>query len=68
MKDKNKIVWWSYFTKMFHKFNVKVVSLTFLVVCFSNLEGRTCATWKNVFLFYFSDSSWNLSESAQWTP
>ena len=30
---------------------LRVVSATFLLVCFSSLKESTCKTWKNVFYF-----------------
>ena len=30
---------------------LRVVSATFLLVCFSSLKERICETWKNVFYF-----------------
>ena len=35
---------------------LKVVSATFLLVCFVCLKERTCETRKNVFLFHFKSS------------
>ena len=37
---------------IFSYFNpLKVVSATFLLVCFSSLKESTCETWKNAFYF-----------------
>ena len=40
---------------------LKVVSATFLLICFVRLQQRTCETRKNVFLFYLKSSfrSWD---------
>ena len=37
--------------KYMHQYNVKVVSTTFLLVCFVCLKESTCETRKNVFYF-----------------
>ena len=47
--------------KIFKKSLLKVMSATFLLVCFSRLKESNCETWKNVFfsqmLFSFSKKS-----------
>ena len=35
---------------------LKVVSATFLLVCFLSLKKSTCETRKNIFLFHFKSS------------
>ena len=36
--------------------SLKVVSATFLLVCFFRPKESTCETWNNVFLFHFKSS------------
>ena len=43
------------FSKFSSKPYLKVVSTTFLLVCFSSLKKNTCEIWKNV--FYFSSKA-----------
>ena len=45
-------------TELMHRFGItfKVVSATFLLVCFLSLNESTCQTRKNLFLFHFKSS------------